>query len=230
LNFTLMRNWSDSWNFLTLSISLFISLFAVLSNQTSAQTINSRYANTFQQGDLKINNPVADTTLTTHGYPDPSSVLYKSLIIPGWGQVVNKQAWKVPIVYGLLAGLAGYSIFLTKRYHDYRAAFYNVNATAEPDDEFPNDMRFGSTPDFLQGVTTSRLLQSNRNNLRNRRDFIYVTIALAYGLNAIDAYIFAHLRSFDVSEDLSMRTRFKPDVLAHSSPGLTLSIELFNRK
>lgn len=225
-----MRNWSDSWNFLTLSISLFVSLFAVFSIQTSAQTINSRYANTFQQGNIRINNPVADTTLTAHGYPDPTSVLYKSLIIPGWGQVVNKQAWKVPIVYGLLAGLAGYSIFLTKRYHDYRAAFYNVNATAEPDDEFPNDMRFGSTPDFLQGVTNSRSLQSNRNNLRNRRDFIYVTIALAYGLNAIDAYIFAHLRSFDVSEDLSMRTRLKPDVLAHSSPGLTLSIELFNRK
>ena len=41
-------------------------------------------------------------------YPNPKSVVRKSLIIPGWGQVVNKQAWKVPIVYGLIGGLGYY--------------------------------------------------------------------------------------------------------------------------
>jgi hypothetical protein len=57
-----------------------------------------------------------------------------------------------------------------------------------------------------------------------------VTIVLAYGLNVIDAYVFAHLRSFDVSEDLSLRTTLKPNVLAHTSPGFTLQVQLFNKQ
>ncbi len=144
-------------------------------------------------------------------------------MVPGWGQIVNDQWWKVPIIYALLGGLTGYSIYLTKKYHDYRAAYYNLN------DETPDDMRFGSTPSYIPGDANLSSLRDNRNFFRNRRDFIYITIGLAYGLNAIDAYIFAHLRSFDVSEDLSVRPSLKPAVLARSSPGVTLSIELFNR-
>lgn len=151
-------------------------------------------------------------------YPDPKSVLRKSLIVPGWGQITNKQAWKVPIVYGLLGGLTYYSISLTKDYHDYRAAFYNLSN---------DDFRFGQTPAYLDGIT-SQSLKSQRNFLRNRRDFIYVTIALAYALNAIDAYVFAHLRSFDVSDDLSLRPEMKPDIILTSTdqpiPALSLSI------
>lgn len=172
---------------------------------------------------------IADTTIAGQRYPDPKSVLYKSLLIPGWGQIVNKQAWKVPIIYALLAGLTGYSIYLTKKYHDYRAAYYNGYAQSDTTDAFPDDMRFGATPEYLVGGNLSSL-QNNRDFFHNRRDFIYITVGLAYGLNALDAYIFAHLRTFDVSEDLSMRATMKPQILAHSSPGMTLSIELFNGK
>ena len=130
-------------------------------------------------------------------------------------------------MYALLAGLTGYSIYLTTQYHDYRAAYYNSYARIDSTDAFPDDMKFGSTPVYLEGVNRSSL-KSNRDFLHNRRDFIYITIGLAYGLNAIDAYIFAHLRTFDVSEDLSMRATMKPRILAQNSPGVTLSFELFN--
>ena len=153
-------------------------------------------------------------------YPNPKSVVRKSLIIPGWGQVVNKQAWKVPIVYGLIGGLGYYSVYLTKQYHDYRAAYYNSFATN-------TDMRFGPTPEYLEGQNASGL-KSNRDFLRNRRDFIYVTIFLSYVLNAVDAYVFAHLRPFDVSDDLSMNRRFKPTTITsplHTDvPSISLSI------
>ncbi len=136
-------------------------------------------------------------------------MLRRSLIIPGWGQVTNKQVWKVPIVYGLIGGLTYYSVYLTRQYHDYRAAYYNSF-------ESNTDFRFGSTPAFLENAGAESL-RSNRNFLRNRRDFIYVTIGLAYLLNAIDAYVFAHLRSFDVSDDLSMKTGIKPNLITNSA-------------
>lgn len=153
--------------------------------------------------------------------PSPKSVLYKSMIVPGWGQIVNNQTWKVPIIYGMLGGLGYYSVHLTKRYHDYRAAYYNLN----PDT--PNDLQFGPTPSYIPDNANLREVRTLRNQYRNNRDLVYIGIVLAYGLNIVDAYVFAHMRSFDVSEDLSMRPRIKPGVMAHTgSPGVTLSIDL----
>lgn len=145
------------------------------------------------------------------------------MLIPGWGQLQNKQIWKVPIIYGLLGGLAWYSIQLTTSYHDYRAAYYNLNPNT------PDDMRFGATPAYIPENTDLEAIRQARNSYRNRRDFIYIALGLAYGLNIVDAYVFAHMRSFDVSEDLSMKTTLKPAVMAHGTPGVTLSIQLFNK-
>lgn len=154
-------------------------------------------------------------------FPAPRSVMLKSLMIPGWGQIENRQKWKVPIIYGMFAGVGYYTYYLNGQYQDYRAAFYN---------SFPDntDQRFGPTPAGLQGVNRSQL-QSNRNSLRNRRDFMAIVFLLAYGLNAVDAYVFAHMRSFDVSDDLSARTVLSPDLLAGGSPGITFSISLSKR-
>ena len=145
------------------------------------------------------------------------------MIIPGWGQITNRQIWKVPIVYGLLGGLAWYSIDLTRSYHDYRAAYYNLNSQTD------DDQRFGPTPGYIPENSNLEQLKTIRNTYRNRRDMVYIGIALAYGLNIIDAYVFAHMRSFDVSEDLSMRPSLKPGIMAHSAVGVTLSIELFKK-
>jgi len=60
-------------------------------------------------------------------------------------------------------------------------------------------------------------LRQNRNFYRNRRDLVFVFIGLSYALNAIDAYVFAHLRSFDVSDDLSFRTDLEPVLIAENN-------------
>lgn len=155
-------------------------------------------------------------------YPEPKSVMFKSLMVPGWGQIVNKQAWKVPIVYGLYAGIGYYAYTVHQDYKDYKAAFYN----AQRGDD--TDFKFGPTPEYLEGVNNNQL-QSNRNTLRNRRDLMFVIMVLAHGLNAVDAYVFAHMRSFDVSDDLSAKTTLSPDLLAGSAPGVTFSFQLISK-
>lgn len=163
-----------------------------------------------------------DTTSEASEFPSPKSVLYKSLIIPGWGQVVNDQIWKVPIIYGMFAGIGVYTAYIDGQYKDYRAAYYNAT---QGDD---NDFRFGPTPERLEGINANQL-QSNRNNLRNRRDLMFVIMGLAYGLNALDAYIYAHMRSFDVSDDLTARTTVQPTILAEGSPGLKIKFSLLKK-
>lgn len=169
---------------------------------------------------VRYSTSFSDQVETKQVYPNPKSVFRKSLIIPGWGQIINKQAWKVPIVYGLIGGLTYYSIDLTKQYHDYRAAYFNVVKSD------PNDFRFGPTPPYLVGSTNNNALRNNRDFLRNRRDFIYITIALSHLLNGVDAYVFAHFRSFDVSDDLTLNTRLQPEIFEHPELGEIASISV----
>jgi hypothetical protein len=136
--------------------------------------------------------------------------MMKSLIIPGWGQVQNGQKWKIPVIYGAIGGLVYYNRFLDANYRDYRAAYYNM--------EYPDgDRRFGETPAYLQSATSKSQLRTLRNAYRNQRDMSYIYIALAYGFNAIDAYIWAHLRMFDVSDNLSVAPSFVPTPMGPQS-------------
>ena len=163
-----------------------------------------------------------DTGSSQQEFPQPKSVMLKSLMVPGWGQIINKQAWKVPIVYGLYAGVGYYTYTVHQDYRDYKAAYYNSQRGED------TDFKFGPTPERLQAVSTNQL-RSNRNSLRNRRDLMFVVFVLAHGLNAVDAYVFAHMRSFDVSDDLSAKATVSPDLLASAVPGIKLSLQL-NRK
>ena len=155
-------------------------------------------------------------------FPQPKQVMLKSLMVPGWGQAANKQIWKIPIVYGMLGGLIWNSVRLTKRFHDFRAAAFNAQVEGTEMD----DMRFGPTPDFLQGDFSDRFLTGRRDELRNNRDLMYILIGVAYGLNVLDAYVTAHMKTFNVSDDLSANASFKPSLIEGTNPGFTLSISL----
>jgi hypothetical protein len=229
-----MKNWNGFLSFLSRFHKLWglLLLFILCAGKTDiskAQALQAapevyRYS---YQSVKRANDHLSppDTIKPARKYPDPHKVLFRSLMVPGWGQIINKQAYKVPIIYLLLSGLTGYSIYLTKRYHDYRAAYYNKTNT---NSDHPNGLLFGPTPAYLQNADPS-FLKKKRNVLHNRRDFMYITIVLAYGLNALDAYIFAHLRSFDVSKNLSVRPSVKPGMVAQAVPGVTFSFSLNKR-
>lgn len=206
-------------NFISL---LFLFCSQVMLAQSNPDLLNSDYF--LLENRINSQSYFATTvndSLNREEYPKPKSVMLKSLMIPGWGQVENRQIWKVPIIYGLFAGIGYYTHTLHSDYKDYKAAYYN--SFAEND-----DLRFGPTPGYLQGVNANQL-QSNRNSLRNQRDFMFVVMGLAYGLNVVDAYVFAHMRSFDVSDDLSARTIVQPALIENRSPGISLKITLHNR-
>ncbi len=203
----------------------FVLLLLLIQSTSFAQTnflekdyslLESRYYG-------NINLIQQDQEVDSEEFPSPKSVLFKSLMIPGWGQIVNRQAWKVPIVYGMFAGIGFYAYTLHQDYNDYRAAFYNAERGEN------TDFRFGPTPERLEFVSSNEL-RSTRNSLRNRRDLMLVVMALAYGLNGVDAYVFAHMRSFDVSDDLSMNSTIRPTIMADASPGITLSFSLKSNK
>ncbi|MDR9388250.1 MAG: DUF5683 domain-containing protein [Balneolaceae bacterium] len=126
----------------------------------------------------------------------PKQVMRRSMILPGWGQVTNGQTWKVPLFAGLFTGTALLTSQLTKDYHDYRAAAYNIAYGAE------SDFKFGPTPSSIPASANLSQVQQLRDQTRNRRDLAILSIVLVWGLNVVDSYVYAHMATFDVSDNL----------------------------
>jgi hypothetical protein len=167
---------------------------------------------------LTYSNTMQIDEIATDTVPEPRYVMRRSMVIPGWGQIINQQSWKVPIVYGIIVGVASYSYYANERYQGYRAAYYNSF------DEH-TDQRFGPTPAFVPTDQPQGVYRQNRDLYRNRRDLSFVGIFLAYGLNVADAYIFAQLRDFDVSDDLSANFGIVPETI-HGTHQPMVSVRL----
>ena len=224
-----MKNWSGFTNFSSLFPKLLIVFLCIITT-VSAQNRDGNGSGSENENKRSNTSTVEDNqtdeqNIMPDSLPAPKSVMLKSAMVPGWGQVVNEQVWKVPIVYGMLGTLVWNSVRLTKRFHDFRAAAFNAQVEGTDMD----DMRFGPTPEFLQGDFSERFLRSRRDELRNNRDLMFIIIGVAYGLNVLDAYVFAHMKTFNVSDDLSLNTSISPSMVEGNNPGFTLSISLTKR-
>ncbi len=134
---------------------------------------------------------------------DIRKAIIRSAVIPGWGQISNKQAWKVPIVYGGLS-IPAYMFFTNvTRYKELRDTYrvlMDPNSTWEPED----------FPDYLRPILNQpNSIRFYRDAYRRDVDYSVLYFVGAWGLNVVDAAVFAHLRDFDVSDDLSMRIQPK---------------------
>ncbi len=147
---------------------------------------------------------------------NPHKAVVRSAIIPGWGQVYNKQAWKLPLVYGALGTTAGIFFYNLKYYKKLRkavdirlggdtAAFINI------DPEF----QYLSTP----------AIQSYRNEFRQNIDYSVLFFLFFWGLNVVDATVSAHLKAFDVSDNLSLELKPGYSPMANTN-GLSLVLNL----
>lgn len=125
----------------------------------------------------------------------------KSAIVPGWGQISNGQWWKVPIVYAAIGTGAFFLMDNRAKYITYRDAYRKrTDGDSTTIDRF--DPRYG---DATQIIPRAGSLKEAREFYKRYRDLsTIITIAL-YAANIVDAYVYAHLKDFDISDDLSLR-------------------------
>ena len=148
----------------------------------------------------------------------PAKAAFYSAVLPGLGQVYNKKYWKVPIIYGALAGGVYYFNKNNDLYHKYRDA-YKRRLAGFTDDEFYGN---GTVP----AISNDGLIRAQKSLKRNKELSILVTIGI-YALNIIDANVGAHLLQFNVSEDLSFRPYIENNYFDFSqSAGIKLKINL----
>ncbi len=139
----------------------------------------------------------------------PRQATIRSAILPGWGQVYNKKYWKLPIVYAVV-GIPVYSFFYNKGWYvktrDAAKMLANKDTFNYKSRVDPKLHIFFSTP----GAEGSLL--NYRNEFRRDMDYSILFVLLAWGLNVVDATVDAHLKGFDISDDLSLK--IKPQLLS----------------
>ncbi|MFD2998868.1 DUF5683 domain-containing protein [Pontibacter toksunensis] len=155
-----------------------------------------------------------------------------SAVLPGAGQFYNKSYWKVPVVYAMGAVLGYFLIDNHTKFQSYRKAIiFRVDGDTTTIDEYANNPKFPSL-NAINGTTPGSYAY---NNLKARRDYYRrnrdLTILLSIGAHALqiaEAYVYAHLKDFDVSDNLALR--IQPGIIPVAtipnslSPGLTFTL------
>lgn len=125
---------------------------------------------------------------------DPKKAAILSAVLPGMGQVYNKQPWKLPIIYGGLFSIGYFVNYNHQYFQSLRNAFI-----AETDGDPATINPFQLSSDAL----SSRVEQFRRD-----RDYLIIIGVITYLLNVVDAHISAHLEEFAINDELSLS--FKP--------------------
>lgn len=129
----------------------------------------------------------------TTPFVTPKKTALFSAIVPGLGQFHNKHYWKIPVIYSLV----GVSIYFlndnSKNYNQYRRL----------------SAKFIENPTEAQTLTSYDASQVNqlKDYYRRNLDLTALFTALGYTLQVIDAVVFAHLKGFDISDDISLRVQ-----------------------
>ncbi len=141
-----------------------------------------------------------DSAMLAHS---PKVAARRSAMLPGWGQIYNKKYWKLPIVYGALGTCAVVFNYNLRWYKKTRFAYTVL---------FNKDVAsYDKVDPKLRPLVDNEQLESlkyYRNQYRRDIDYSGLFFILLWGLNVVDASVDAHLKSFDVGPDLSLR--FKP--------------------
>lgn len=129
-------------------------------------------------------------------HPQPGRATIYAILLPGLGQIYNKEYWKVPIYWGCLAGSVHFYVTNNRNYQRFKRIH---NEATNPDIQY-------------DGPISAETAVWYRDVYRRYRDYSIVAIAGFYLLQILDANIFAYMHDFEVTNDLSMS--LEPTVIA----------------
>jgi len=141
----------------------------------------------------------------------PRRALWRAGAVPGWGQIYNRQYYKLPFVYGGLAGLG----FLLKQSISRLNLFREANLfvigrnrmqreETDANEYAQFEPQFERASAFFRREPSGSQLRSQRDRFRRRRNLSILGIGLFYTLTLVDAFISAHLLTFDVDDELAV--------------------------
>ncbi len=182
--------------FFILGLMYFLLPLYAIENDTTGQKTNIEIGEKKSPSTRKFSPKVAATL---------------SAIIPGAGQIYNQKYWKLPIVYGAL-GYFAYDIYASyKLYTDLSFALVALNKLKQND-----STDFKKVDPIIQRLNVTSV-ENYKNRFRRQVDESSLWLLVFWGLNIVDAAVDAHLKSFDVSDNLTLKIH--PNVNAIAATG-----------
>lgn len=120
-------------------------------------------------------------------------------IFPGAGQIYNRSYWKVPFVVGGFASMIYCIDWNNRGFQRFKKAYSLLADYEQHPENYPN----GPTDEF-RGRYSADFIKNLRDNYRRNRDLCIILTGALYVLQIIDAHVDAHLKDYDISDDLSM--------------------------
>lgn len=149
---------------------------------------------------------------------NPKIAILRSAIIPGWGQATNKKYWKMPLVYGAL-GTTAYIFFRNiKQFKEANASYKNAI-----DGDTSNNYLIPEP--YFSVLGQPERIKSFRNEVRQNVDYSVLFFIVFWGLNVVDAAVDAHLKTFDVSDNLSLQIKPGYSPMANTN-GISLVLNI----
>lgn len=150
-----------------------------------------------------------------HSPYNPNRAALYSALLPGAGQIYVKKYWKVPIIYAVGIG-TGTVVYLNHKQYKY----------VQNELEYRNKNNGAFQNPELQNVS-SDVLRSYAEERRRYRDLFAIVSVLVYVGNIIDAYVDAHLATYDISDDLSFRIKPEIQMYANMYPVIGISARVY---
>jgi hypothetical protein len=147
----------------------------------------------------------------------PTKATIMSALLPGLGQVYNRKYWKVPVLYAGFGILTYFIVTNAKEYNMYKTAY-----TEKVDSNYN-----GQYPDLVSKYSETDLL-SGREYYRRNLEISCLLTGLLYILNIVDAVVDAHLYTYNISKDLSLKAEpviFGPIYNARGLAGVKLCLK-----
>jgi type II secretory pathway pseudopilin PulG len=198
---------------------------------TTPAFIKGRLSVPVQPKPQPTDSPYKTDSVTRKKHNPRKATLY-STFLPGLGQIYNRKYWKVPLVAAAL-GIPAYTYFYNRS--EYKKTQFAITVIAT----FFDTAALGTIPAIPQAVLNKvdpalrtfvvngydNQLRSYRNQVRQDQDYSVLIFLLFWGLQIVDATVDAHLKDFDVSDQLSLRLQ-PADGSVSKTMGLSLVMDI----
>ncbi len=154
---------------------------------------------------------------------NPKLATILGLALPGAGQIYNKKYWKLPIVWGGMGILLYQAVQSGHKFEIFKEA-YNASKASD----FKTNWAINNYAEEELWKFTTQNLAVVRDSYRQDRDRYIIFSAFVYLCSVVDAAVDAHLSTFDVSDNLSLR--LLPKALDGFATGMSIQIDFKNKE
>ncbi len=190
---------------------LFLLVYSNLLGQSSqADSLRLKSIQKIDTTELK-SNFVKDTLIKPFKI-NPKLATKKSAILPGWGQAYAKQYWFIPVIYAGFGASAFGILYNGKRYQILKKTYLATSAANAKDPTVTTGKITLNKKEYELSIAN---LKQYTSYFRRNRDLSWLSIPVVWAVNVLEINVAAHLKSFDMTDDITMKLEpsFSPNAI-----------------